>query len=116
MTEQITTDQLLERFAQIQNMSIKDARKLVGADTVEDILNNISQFTKAKIQANNKPMNRKQRRAMAKKLGKKGRTKAEVVTDAAEKLNYIDLIQKLRALNEKREKEIENNETASENN
>jgi hypothetical protein len=40
-------------------MSIKDARKLVGADTVEDILNNISQFTKAKIQANNKPMNRK---------------------------------------------------------
>jgi hypothetical protein len=38
------------------------------------------------------------------------------VADAAEKLNYIDLIQKLRALNEKREKEIENNETTSENN
>lgn len=113
MTEQITTNQLLERFAQIQGISIKDAKKLVGADTVEDILNNITQFTKAKIQAENRPMNRKQRRALAKKLGKKGRSKAEIIADTAEKLNYIDLIQKFRALNEKQEKEIKENETAS---
>ena len=115
MTEQITTDQLLERFAQIQNISVKDAQKLVGANTVEGILNNITQFTKAKIQTENRPMNRKQRRALAKKLGKKGRSKAEIVADAAEKLNYIDLIQKLRALNEKQEKEINENEATSEN-
>jgi len=65
------------------------------------------------------PMNRKQRRALAKKLGKKRQPQMEMemVADAAEKLNYIDLIQKLRKLNEQKEKEIEENgETTTENN
>ena len=116
MTEQVTTEQLLERFAQIQGISKRDAQKLVGGETVEEILDNITQFTKAKIQESNKPMNRKQRRALAKKLGKKGRSRTEVIANTAEKLNYIDLIQKFRALNEKQEKEIKENETISENN
>jgi len=38
----------------------------------------------------------------------------DLIADAAEKLNYIDLIQKFRALNEKKEKE--ENENSTENN
>ena len=54
-----------------------------------------------------------------KKYGKKNKQTeldTKVIADTTEKLNYIDLIQKLRILNEKNEKEIEENgETATEN-
>ena len=59
-------------------------------------------------------LNRKQRRKLAKKGGKKGRQQLESVADTAKKLNYIDLIEKLRILNEKKEKE--NYEDSDENN
>jgi len=49
--------------------------------------------------------NRAERRALAKKLGKKGREQVDVIAETAEKLNYIDLIQKLRELNAKKEME-----------
>lgn len=54
--------------------------------------------------------NRAQRRAFAKKLGKSGRAKMDTISETAKKLNYIDLIQKLRQLNEK---EKINNEQAT---
>lgn len=50
-------------------------------------------------------LNRKQRRALLKKGGKKGRQQLDAVTETAKKLNYIDLIQKLQELNKKREEE-----------
>lgn len=56
--------------------------------------------------------NRAQRRAFAKKLGKSGRAKMGTISETAKKLNYINLIQKLRELNE--EKENENYEQATE--
>ena len=88
---------------------------LVGAETTDEILNKITEFTTKKIKANTTPLNRAQRRALAKKVGKKNREDINTIADTAEKLNYIDLIQKLRKLNEKRERE-ENGETTTENN
>ena len=57
--------------------------------------------------------NRAQRRAFAKKLGKSGREKMETISETAKKLTYINLIEKLRELNKK--KENENYEQATEN-
>ena len=50
-------------------------------------------------------LNRAQRRALAKKAGKRGRTQLEAIGETAKKLDYIDLIQKLRKMNEEKEKE-----------
>lgn len=112
----IKPDDLIKRFASIQDISEEKAKELVGAETSEEILNNITSFTKNRIYEATQPMNRKQRRALSKKLGKKGRSRAEMITDTAEKLNYIDLIQKLRLLNAQKDKEIEENgETTTEN-
>lgn len=46
-------------------------------------------------------MNRAQRRALAKKAGKRGRDQLGTISETAKKLNYISLIQQLRKLNEK---------------
>ena len=59
------------------------------------------------------PMNRAQRRALAKKMGKKNREQLDAVGNTAKKLDYIDLIQRLRELN--KEKENKNYETTTEN-
>lgn len=58
--------------------------------------------------------NRAQRRAFAKKLGKSGRAKMGTISETAKKLTYINLIQQIRELNEK--KENENYEAITENN
>lgn len=50
-------------------------------------------------------LNRAQRRALAKKAGKRGRAQLDAIGETAKKLDYIDLIQKLRQLNDKKEKE-----------
>ena len=55
------------------------------------------------------PRNRAERRALAKKLGKKGRAELDVIAETSKKLNYIELIQKLRELN--KEKEHEENDS-----
>jgi len=57
-----------------------------------------------------RPRNRAERRALAKKLGKKGRANLGTISETAKKLNYIDLIQKLREMNKENE-----NEQATEN-
>ena len=113
ITETPTKEELVKRFAEIQNISIEEAEKWVGAETTEEVLANIQEKTLEKIRSTQPPMNRAQRRALKKKLGSKKYAEmiAEsgdtvgAVSETAKKLNYIDLIQKLRALNEKKEKE-----------
>ena len=109
--ETMTNEELIERFAKIQNISIDEAKEQIGGETPEETLKNIEDFTINKINGGPK-LNRAQRRALAKKAGKKGKQTAEAVSDTAKKLNYIDLIQRLRELNEKKEKE-ENVENAT---
>lgn len=99
--------EIITRFAEIQNISQEEAIALIGGDSDEAILENIKNFTRQKIQDSLPPLNRKQRRQLQKKTGKKGRDAAQTVTSTAEKLTYINLIQKLRALNEKKENEDE---------
>lgn len=114
---ELAPKELYERFAEANNISIDEAEKLISGDNSEQILNNISRYTLNQIRLkNNIPLNRAQRRALAKKAGKSGKNAVETVTETATKLNYIDLIQKLRKLNEEKEKEKkENGEDANEN-
>lgn len=56
------------------------------------------------------PRNRAERRAFAKKLGKKGRAELDVIAETSKKLNYIELIQKLRELNKEKENEEDESE------
>ena len=53
------------------------------------------------------PMNRAQRRAWNKKNKKKNKAAFNAITDTAKKLDYIDLIQRLRKLNERKNEENE---------
>jgi len=116
-----TKEELIERYANIQKISIEEANEQVGAETVEDILKNIENKTFEKINSTQVPMNRAQRRALKKKVGAKKYAEmvaesgdiTTAVSETATKLNYIDLIQKLRKLNEEKK---ENGETIIENN
>lgn len=111
VNEKPTKKDLLERYAKIQKISIEEAEQDVGADTVEEILKNIEQKTLEHIREKQPPMNRAQRRALKKKMGAKKYAEfvgdgdaTTVISETAAKLNYIDLIQKLRKLNEENEK------------
>lgn len=104
---------LIKRFAEIQGIDYAEAEKQVGAENDEEIMKKITDFTIQKINGGVK-LNRAQRRALAKKnKGKKAnmaqKSQIEEINETAAKLNYIDLIQKLRNLNEKKAKEIEEN-------
>lgn len=122
INEKPSIDELIERFAQVQGITKEEAQELVGAVTYEECIKKITDFTLDKIHQHQPVMNRAQRRALKKKVGAK--KYAEMIADSgdeisminetAEKLNYIDLIQKLRKLNEKKEKE--NGETTTEDN
>ena len=82
-----------------------EEKDLLMDDTVVDdpnAIDNIKQFLSDKMGLK---LNRKQRRKLAKKAGKKGRQSTATVADTVKKLNYIDLIEKLRILNEKKEQE-----------
>ena len=121
ITETPTKEELVKRYAEIQQLTLEEAEEQIGAPTIEEILKKIEQKTIEKINSRRVPMNRAQRRALKKKVGAK--KYAEMVTEngdivtavseTAKKLNYIDLIQKLRALNAKKENE-ENGETTIE--
>ena len=116
INESLSCEELIERYAKIQNISIEQAQEEVGAPTEEEILKKIEDKTIEKINSTRVPMNRAQRRALKKKVGAK--KYAEMVAESgdvttaisqtAQKLNYIDLIQKLRKLNKEKE---ENGET-----
>ena len=112
INEKLSVDELIERYAKIQNISIEQAQEEVGAPTEEEILKKIQDKTIEKINSTRVPMNRAQRRALKKKVGAKKYAEmvAEsgdvtgVISETAAKLNYIDLIQKLRKLNKEKEK------------
>ena len=116
----LTVDELVTRFALIQNISKEEAHEQVGADTPEEVLKKIQEKTIEKINSTRVPMNRAQRRALKKKVGSKKYAEmvansgdvVGAVSETAKKLNYIDLIQKLRKLNKEKE---ENGETIIEN-
>lgn len=118
INEKPTVDELIERFAEVQNISVEEARELVGADNENEVIQKITDYTVNKINGGAK-LNRAQRRALAKKnKGKKAKaivtsSPMEVINETAAKLNYIDLIQKLRKLNEEKAKENEENGTAT---
>ena len=110
INEKLTVEELIERYAKIQDISIEKAKEEVGAPTEEEVLKKIEQKTIEKINSTRVPMNRAQRRALKKKVGAKRYAEmvnesGDVVTavsETAKKLNYIDLIQKLRKLNEEK--------------
>ena len=88
-----------------------------GLTTEHDSLESIEAETTAAIENKSQELqfhNRAQRRAFAKRLGKSGRAKMGTISETAKKLNYIDLIEKLRKLNE--EKENKTYEATTENN
>ena len=125
MDEHLSVQELIERFAQVQNISKEEAQEQVGADTPEEVLKKIQDKTIEKINSTRVPMNRAQRRALKKKVGAKKYAEmvnesgdvVGAISETAKKLNYIDLIQKLRTLNEEKAKENEENgETATEDN
>lgn len=69
----------------------------------------IEQTISNQIENNTNPiLNRAQRRALMKKAGRKGRAQFGLVNDTAKKLDYINLIQKIKELKEKNEDEIPN--------
>ena len=96
---------------------IKDDAFVTGLTTDQDNIEEIVEETTFAIENQiNQPQfhNRAERRKFAKKLGKSGRAKIGTISETAKKLTYINLIQKLRELNE--EKENENYETTIEDN
>ena len=121
INEKPTKEELIKRYAAIQNISTEEAEKDVGAETLEEILKNIEAKTLEKIRSQQPQLNRAQRRALKKKMGAKKYAEmvaesgdvVSAVGETAKKLNYIDLIQKLRKLNAEKENE-ENGETTIE--
>ena len=112
----LTVDELIARYALIQNISKEEAKEQIGADTPEEVLKKIQDKTIEKINSTRVPMNRAQRRALKKKVGAKKYAEmvaasaeqgdiAAVISETARKLNYVDLIQKLRKLNKEKENE-----------
>ena len=121
VNEKLSREELIERFATIQGISKEEALEKVGADTEYEILKKIQDFTIEKINSTQIKLNRAQRRALQKKYGKNAtlemtpQQQMEAINETAKKLNYIDLIQKLRKLNEQKAKENdENGETTDE--
>lgn len=86
--------------------------EVLVTNNIEEIVEKTTSAIENKIQ---QPQfhNRAERRAFAKKLGKTGRAQFGSISETAKKLNYINLIQQLRELNEK--KENENYETTTKN-
>lgn len=107
--------EIITRFAQLYDLSYDDAAALVDDETEDGMMNKITSYIAQQIKAKNKVvLNRKQKRKLMKKAGKQGREQVEALTDTSTKLGYINLIQQLRKLNEKREQE--NNDNVNENN
>lgn len=108
----LTVDELIARFAVIQNITEEEARTVIGADTPEEVLKKIQDYTIKKVREQVVHLNRAQRRALQKKYGKGAKLgtldeQQAVINETAQKLSYIDLIQKLRKLNEEKAKETD---------
>ena len=107
-----TLEELIKRFAEVNSLTEEEAKELVGADTEEEVLKNIEKYILNKINEKMPKLNRAQRRQLAKKH-QIDNFQREALQDTVKKLNYIDLIQKLRILNERNQ---ENGENATEDN
>lgn len=107
--------ELIKRFAEVQHISESEAETLISGETVEDIMKNIKAFNLKKIYEKLPPLNREQKRKLLKQLGAKGKEDINTVSNTATKLNYINMIQKLRKLNEQQSKENENGNTIKDN-
>ena len=113
VNEKLSVDELIERYAKIQNISVEQAKEEIGAPTEEEVLKKIQDKTIEKINSTRVPMNRAQRRALKKKVGAKKYAEmvaesgdvTTAISETAAKLNYIDLIQKLRKLNKEKEED-----------
>lgn len=110
---------IIKRFSETAGISIEEAERQIGAATEEETLKNIEEYTLKQIREKMPPLNRAQRRALAKKQGKnKGLSKnaVETIADTTKKINYIDLIQRLRKLNENNKGEMKENENENKGN
>lgn len=87
-----------------------ETTNIENAQTAEEVTKEITKSVERR------SMNRAQRRAAAKRAGRKGRAKIDLVTETATRLDYIDLIQKLRELNKRKENEVDEDEDSIENN
>ena len=113
VNQHLTRQELIERYATIQKINYEEAELQVGAPTEEEILKKIEEKTLEKIRNTQIPMNRAQRRALKKKVGAKKYAEmvaesgdvTTAISETAAKLNYIDLIQKLRKLNKEKEED-----------
>ena len=89
---------------------------VTGLTTDQDNIDTIVAETTSAIENKTEQLqfhNRAERRRFAKKLGKSGREKMGTISETAKKLAYINLIEEIRELNKKKEKE--NYETINEN-
>ena len=103
------TDEQIKNTAEYNNLT---------EDQVKDIIEKTNDVAKTmEMIKSNEPtnggLNRQQRRKLQHKAGKNGREAVNMMAEYTKKLYYINLIQKLQALNEKRRLE---NERANENN
>ena len=108
VNEKLTEKELIERYAKINGLTFEQAQEEVNAPSYEEILKNIENKTLERIRSQMPPLNRAQRRALAKKNKGKNKTvsqtsKAEVIAETTKKLNYIKLIEELREMNKKME-------------
>ena len=114
--DKMSSNELIERFAEVNKLTIEQATELIGGETSEEILNNITRYTISNIRSKNSmKMNRKQRRALLKQMGKEKYEAMNDISDAVTKINYIDLIERFRKLNEQKENE-ENDVDVTKNN
>lgn len=49
VNEKLSVDELIDRFSQVQGITKEEAQELVGADTSEEIMKKITEFTIDKI-------------------------------------------------------------------
>ena len=107
--------EIIKRFAQLYFLSYDDAAALVDDENEDEVMHKITSYIAQQIKSKSKiVLNRKQKRKLMKKAGKQGRNQLNMISDTSTKRGYIDLIQKLRKLNEQKEKE--ENDNAIENN
>ena len=115
-------DVLYVRIDRTRKVPITTLLRAFGLSSDEEILKNIEDFTTRTINEKAKlKLNREQRRKLEKKLGKKKVAELcntqdnaiDTIAETTKKLEYIELRQKLRALNKKNNKENKENEATN---
>ena len=89
----------------IQSNEVPPDTTIINTPSVIPNIDELTANIALNIEKNVHPQNRAERRALAKKLGKKNREQFGTISEIAKKLNYIDLIEKLRKMNKENENE-----------